>query len=117
MDDDVDVLRMIGSFLRDFGYNVLEAQSAFEAALASAEFQGRIDLLLTDLNLGSNLGTDLATLLGITKPSIKVLVITGRAGFEHNDTLAVRGQHFPCLGKPFTRAQLQERITKVLGQP
>jgi len=116
VDDDIDVLRMTGTFLRDFGYTVLEAQSAFEAALASAEFRGQIDLLLTDLDLGSNLGTDLAVLLGITKPSLKVLVISGRAGLGLNDTLTVRDQRFPCLGKPFTRAQLQQRITEVLGR-
>ena len=88
VDDDLDVLQMTGGFLRDFGYTVLEAHSAFEGALVSAHCQGRIDLLLTDLDLGSNLGTDFASLLLVMKPSLKVLVVSGRNGLEN--TLSVR---------------------------
>ena len=114
VDDDLDVLQLTGGFLRDFGYTVLEAQSAFEGALVSAQCQGRIDLLLTDLDLGSNLGTDLASLLLVMKPSLKVLVVSGQNGLEN--TLSVGNQQFPCLGKPFTRRELQQRITEVLGR-
>jgi hypothetical protein len=62
--------------------------------------------------LGANLGTDLAILPSIVRPSVKVLVISGRAGLT--GTLHVKDQQFPCLGKPFTRLQLQQRITDIL---
>src|SRR5579871_5122143 len=76
-DDNVNVLHVTAAVLRDCGYAVLLAQNALEAALVSARCAGQIDLLLTDFNLGTNLGTDLAVLFQIVHPAIKVLIISG----------------------------------------
>jgi CheY-like chemotaxis protein len=115
VDDDVEILRMVAGFLKDFGYAVQEAQSAIEAALVLSQLRGRIDMLITDLDLGTDLGTELAAQLVIAKPSLKVLVISGRVG--PGETLTFEDHRFPCLRKPFTRTDLQKRIQDVLGTP
>jgi CheY-like chemotaxis protein len=115
VDDDVEILRMVAGFLGDFGYAVWEAQSPIEALLVLSQLQGRIDMLLTDLDLGTGLGTELAAQLVVAKPSLKVLVVSGSV--VTGDTLTFEDHRFPCLRKPFTRTQLQKRIQDVLGTP
>ena len=115
VDDDVEILRMVAGFLKDLGFAVQEAQSPFEALLILSQLQGRIDMLLTDLDLGTALGTELAAQLLVAKPSLKVLVVSGRVGL--GDTLSFENHRFPCLRKPFTRTELQKRIQDVLGTP
>lgn len=116
-DDDGDVLQVTAALLRDCGYAVLLAQNALEAALVSAQCPGPIDLLLTDFDLGSNLGTDLATLFQIVRPAVKVLITSG-SELDGGNTLVMKDRRFSFLRKPYTRDQLVRRINEVMaGSP
>jgi two-component system cell cycle sensor histidine kinase/response regulator CckA len=112
-DDDPDVLQATAQLLRDCGYAVLSAQSALEAAMVSAQCPGPIDLLLTDFDLGSNLGTELVSLLQIVRPSLRVLITSGHP--DLGGTLVVKDRQFTCLQKPFTKDQLVTRIAEVMA--
>jgi DNA-binding NtrC family response regulator len=113
VDDNVSLLKLICTFLEEFGHAVVKAQSAAEAELVFARAEGQINLLITDLNLGDGLGIDRASRCTIRKPSLEVLVISGR--LESNVTLAVGERRFQCLSKPFTKHQLLQQVGELLS--
>jgi CheY-like chemotaxis protein len=64
--DDLDTLRkMIREFLGSLGMEVLEASNATEAIHIGRSHPGRIDLLLTDLEMPGMSGWESATFLPI----------------------------------------------------
>ena len=112
VDDDEQVRALALEVLRQQGYIVLEAASGEEALrLADESGDGKIHLLLTDVDLPSLNGPETARRIQASRPKIKVLYISGdyRAVTElgvHSDTL---------LRKPFTMAELVQRVRSVLG--
>jgi DNA-binding NtrC family response regulator len=62
------------------GLAVIECANAESAALALDQFGSEIDLLITDVNLGSGMsGTELATLAQHKLPGVSIIVISGEA--------------------------------------
>lgn len=115
VEDNALLLKMVSIFLAQLGHTVMKAESALEAELAFAGVQGRIDVLLTDLDLGDGFGTDLAVRFKTIVPSLKVLLMSGRSAF--GETLSVGQEEFPCLAKPFTRKQLTQRLAELMDEP
>lgn len=115
VDDDAQALQVTGAMLRDCGYAVLVAQSALEAVL-SAQRLGRIDLVVTDFDLGSNLGTDLAALLQIVQPLVKVLILSSSCQPEAGDEALPNDRQFHFLRKPFTKGELIHRIDNLIAK-
>jgi DNA-binding NtrC family response regulator len=115
VDNNAQVLQETAALLRDCGYAVLVAQSALEAAIVAAQRSGRIDLVLTDFDLGSNLGTDLAALLQIVQPSVRVLITSSSCQPDVGDTPLTSDRQFHFLRKPFTRDQLIGRIGNLIA--
>jgi len=115
VDDDAQVLNATGALLQESGYAVLVAQSALEAAIVSAQCSRRIALVLTDFDLGNNLGTDLAALLQIVQPSVKVLIISSSCQPDVGDAPLTSERQFHFLRKPFTKDQLIGRIGHLIA--
>lgn len=114
-DDDVirDVARRV---LERQGFAVLVAADA-EAAMGLADrHPGHIHLLITDLLLPGVGGRELSARLGIHRPAIRVLYMSGSA-----DSSVVRhrvlqpGTEF--LEKPFSPALLVRTVRRVMGIP
>src|ERR1700675_4204901 len=78
VEDEVLVRMALAETLRDEGYSVLEAANADEAlgVLASAT---PLDVVLTDVNMPGSLdGVALGRYARMTKPALKVIVVSGR---------------------------------------
>jgi len=86
-------------------FNVLMATSAALALQQSKEFQGDIDLLLTDFEMPGMTGIELATAMTIDRPRLKVLMMSGFVG---GMLILNEGWHF--LPKPFIPSQLHALI-------
>ena len=112
VEDESAVRRVARRALELQGYTVLEAgdgQAALEIARAH-----EIDLLLTDVMMPGILGTSLAERLRVTDPDLPVLFMSG-----HTDGIVGDGlldPDTPFIGKPFTPAQLAQRVREALDK-
>jgi CheY-like chemotaxis protein len=116
VEDEEDVRRFTASLLEDLGYRTLVAADA-RAAMAILEREANVDLLFTDVGLphGVN-GRQLADQAVARRPGLKVLFTTAytRNAIVHHGRLD-RGVEL--IAKPFTRAELAEKLRKILGEP
>lgn len=115
--DDEDSLRtVIVDLLSHLGYCTLSAANAQDAMELAMEYQGRIDLLLTDVVMHPLTGPALAEKLMRARPEMKVIFISGYA----NASLAPDGVLKPgtvLVNKPFTMKILSAKLREVLGNP
>lgn len=113
VEDDHDVRSITITFLRALGYTVDAAISA-EAALELVARRNDIDLVLSDVVLGSGMsGVALAQALELTNPGLPVLLTSG---YEHQtlQQLGVPSGHFEFLRKPYRREQLASLLRRKL---
>lgn len=112
VEDNDDVRAFTTDTLRDFGFHVVEAVDASEA-LKILDRNRRVDLMFTDIGLPGLNGRELAATVQRRYPRVRMLFTSGYAqmpGATGSSALA----DIPLLSKPFTRAQLYERIVAVL---
>jgi two-component system, cell cycle sensor histidine kinase and response regulator CckA len=116
VEDEMQVRELSRRVLERSGYTVLAATDA-EAAMAIADrHPGHIHLLITDMILPRVSGRELAARLGIHRPAIKVLYVSGtsdEAIARHR--LLAPGTEF--LEKPFSIDGLLRKVRQVLGDP
>jgi PAS domain S-box-containing protein len=113
-EDEDDVRELLSDMLAAHGYTVLQANSPADAVVRSADFNRKIDLLLTDVVMPGGTGPDLARRLEATRPTMKVLYMSGypdQGAAQHS----VLDPGAPFLQKPFTRDVLLERVRELLG--
>ena len=112
-EDEDDVRELIQDMLAAHGYEVLAARDPADAMIRASAFQGKIDLLLTDVVMPGGNGRDLARRLTATRPGTKVLYISGYP--EHGaQPGSVLEPGAPFLAKPFTREVLLQKIRELL---
>jgi CheY-like chemotaxis protein len=104
--DDQDVVRdVIRLTLEGAGYTVLEAASP-NAAIELVRDEGSIDLLVTDVVMPEMDAFELADRIATEVPGIRILYTSG-----YTDA----GAEGPFIQKPFTPAQLVEKVSAVLA--
>lgn len=110
-DDDV-VRKLVHRSLVDYGYTVLTAISAQEAVRFCERHKGTIHMLITDAVLSETTGRELANQVGILRPKIKVMFMSGYA-----DDAVDHGAHVPgktFIQKPFTPEALARKVREAL---
>jgi CheY-like chemotaxis protein len=115
VEDEEDVREGIARLLADHAYNVVSAPDGAEALRMVAEFDGAIDLLLTDLVMPGMSGGELAETLLLERPGIGVLFMSGypQGLSEESYTPAAEG----VLSKPFTERGLLEAVRESIASP
>ncbi len=112
-EDDAAVRQLICDTLRSLGYVVIEAATPRDAIRLAAQYQSRIDLILTDIIMPEINGIELASTLLGSRPEMKVLFTSGYA----NQTIQAGkpvSSHQNFLPKPFTPAILGRKVRQVL---
>jgi PAS domain S-box-containing protein len=115
VEDEHSVRGLTRRILAKAGYTVLSAPDAHEALRVSAEYQSRIDLLLTDVIMSGPSGPRLAETLSGLRPDLAVLFMSG----YNEDTIVRQGVLRPgvaYLQKPFTPAGLLRRVRDTLDR-
>jgi signal transduction histidine kinase/ActR/RegA family two-component response regulator len=115
VEDDPAVRRLTVTILRDLGYQVQEANTAFEA-LAAIRKQIRFDLVLTDVIMPQMSGKELSDQIKIALPQTKVLLMSGYT----DDALAHHGvldESLSFLEKPFSPVGLARKVREVIDSP
>ncbi|MGD2216553.1 MAG: PAS domain S-box protein, partial [Gemmatimonadales bacterium] len=81
-EDEDSVRRLARRILEDVGYTVLEAREATEALTISEDWDGSVDLLLTDVVMPELNGRELAERLAVRRPGMQILYISGYTDHE-----------------------------------
>ena len=111
VDDEALVRALSRRMLESAGYEVYEAADGVEAIAKLARL-GRIDAVVTDLQMPNMDGFALAMHLARRSPPIPTLIISG---FDHHpDKVAALG---PLLPKPFSLEQLVANVEQMLSPP
>jgi two-component system, cell cycle sensor histidine kinase and response regulator CckA len=107
--DDQDVVRdVIKLSLESAGYRVLEAATPSEAIALARDAGAEVDLLVTDVVMPEMDAFELADRITCELPTVRILYTSG-----YTDAAA----EGPFIQKPFTPAQLIEKVGAVLATP
>lgn len=115
-EDEEEVRTVIRDILVAEGHTVLTAGHAPAALELAHNFDGRIDLLVSDVVMPGMSGRELAERLLATRPGMKVLYISGYAA-SFLSTHGQLGDGVAFLAKPFTRSILAGKVRAILGEP
>ena len=114
VEDDVLVRTVLAAYLRECGFDVVEAGSADEA-IRVLEAGIRVDIVFSDVNMpGSMDGFGLAQWLRRERPGLKIILTTGagRTAKEADELC----EHGPILAKPYNHADLERRLRALLAR-
>ena len=108
--DDEDAIRWVARrFLEADGWAVLEAADGLDALHLIERLTGRLDLVVTDLNMPRVTGRELAEVLSVFRPGLPVLGVTGFLSAVNHD------RRLPILPKPFTAGSLLQAVRMACG--
>lgn len=112
VEDDPEVRDIVGTMLRDLGYDVVEAAGSADALSAVRASARRIQLLVADVMMPGATGPELAERLRHEVPGLKVLFMSGYN--EDGTAENVERAEAAFIRKPFTRLALARRVREVL---
>ena len=113
VDDTKEILGMVVETLENANFHVLSAGNGPDALKLGAETEGKIHLVLSDVDMPEMSGPDLGQLLKKTRPDIHVMLMSGGA----DGNLLVLNYGWAFIQKPFIPKKLVEMITEVLHSP
>lgn len=111
VDDDLDMLHLMGVRLSAAGYQVSSAESG-EAALISFR-RNRPQMVVTDLRMGEMDGLALFDHLQAEAPTMPVIILTAH-GTIPDAVAATRRGVFSFLTKPFDGQELMRRVADAI---
>jgi len=116
VEDDASLRALAARVLESSGYNVLLARNGVEALALCAGYQGRIDLVASDVVMPEMSGRPLVEKLAETRSETKVLFMSG---YTDDDVMrrGVLDGRTAFIQKPFTATQFARKVRDVLDQP
>jgi len=112
-EDETSVRSVVKRVLERGGYTVVDAPSGEVALERAEEWEGKLDLLLTDMNMEAMGGLELAKRLLAERSGLRVLYMSGFTADE-SVTRATLGPDAGFIGKPFTPLELLEAVREAL---
>jgi two-component system, cell cycle sensor histidine kinase and response regulator CckA len=108
VEDDAAVRGLAREVLQEQGYTVLPAANGEEALQIVETYQGRIDLLMTDVIMPGMAGDELVEHLRLQLPDLKVVFVSGYA----SDAIPkiMPDEHTAFLQKPFPVEDLVRKV-------
>jgi two-component system cell cycle sensor histidine kinase/response regulator CckA len=116
VEDEGQVRELVQEILQAEGYTVLTAANGEEGLRLCTEYDGPIDLLLTDVVMPGLSGPEMAQCILPVHPTIKVVFMSGYA----SDAIGIHGVLDPgtaFLQKPFTPDILIGKVRETLDTP
>ena len=113
-DDDDDLRRLMVQVLSRNGYQVLVAESGERALDVARDFDGAIDLLVSDVEMSELTGPELAASLQRVNPALRILLTSGTAEATVLRDLVPGTSAF--LPKPFRPSALIDQVHDLLSR-
>ncbi len=113
VEDEPTILKMGKKMIRSLGYTVLSAERPETAVQLAAAYDGRIDLLLTDVVMPEMNGRDLALQVAENQPGLKILYMSGYTA----DVIARHGvldKEVQFIQKPFSFKDLAVKLRRAI---
>lgn len=113
VEDDINVLKMTVTMLKKLGYKVVATGKPHEAVRLAHEYNGNIELLLTDVIMPEMNGKELVNNMLSIYPDIKILFMSGYTAdiIGHHGVLDKGVQY---IQKPFSRKALGAAVRNAL---
>ena len=115
VDDEVFVLEIVEAFVEQLGHKVLLASSGHEALKIVREYEGKVDLLLTDMIMPKMIDLELAETVVTDNPDRKVIFMSAclqPAIDSRNTPLFANG----FIQKPFSANTITTHVKKALNE-
>jgi CheY-like chemotaxis protein len=113
VEDETMVRMPIAEYLRDCGYNVVEAGDANEA-IAAMDPVSPVSIVFSDVRMPGQMdGFGLAEWFRSHYPGVPVLLTSGYNGGRSLSAAAIPGVRF--IEKPYSQTQVARRIAALLG--
>jgi DNA-binding NtrC family response regulator len=113
VDDNESVLQCVVAILKHANFQVISADSGADAIEVAKATEGRIDMLLSDVDMPLMSGPDLGATLKETRPDLHVMLMSG--GVDGN--LLVLNYGWAFIQKPFVATKLVQMMLDVLHSP
>lgn len=110
--DEQGLRTAVREFLRSTGYIVLEASNGMEALQICGDYQGHIDLLLTDYIMPGLSGPGLGTLAIKQQPTLRIICMSGYT--DRITQVPDSCKTITFLQKPFSLSMLAQTVRHVL---
>ncbi len=115
VEDEPMVRELATDILKEYGFVILQAADADEAAAATERHAGKIDLLITDLVLPGRNGLEVARAFSAARPGIPILFMSGYP--EEVVIHLCRGDASKSfLQKPIRPSILLSRVREILAR-
>lgn len=114
VEDEESVLNLTKDMLEIMGYKVLTARYVEQALQTAREYDGKIDLLLTDVVMPNTNGKELSEKIRDLRPGVKCLFMSGYTA----DIIARHGiieEGIMIISKPFSLKELSATVREALG--
>jgi two-component system, cell cycle sensor histidine kinase and response regulator CckA len=116
VDDEVPIVEISTSILKNFGYKTLKAFNGLEALEMYKQNKGNVDLIITDLTMPKMSGTNLAKEVIKLDPKAKIILCSGFASSQIiTDLKEVGIKEF--IQKPLIASIFLNTVRKVLDTP
>lgn len=115
MEDETQILEITKKMIEKIGYRVLPANNPNEELEIVKNYNGKINLLITDVVMPDMNGLLLARMIKSIYPDLKVIFMSGYTTNVINHEGIINKEYY-YLQKPFDIATLSEKIHQVLGK-
>jgi DNA-binding NtrC family response regulator len=113
VDDNKEIRDMVALVLEGANFHVISAGNGADALKLAAETDGKIHLVLSDVDMPQMSGPDLGQSLKSTRPDMHVMLMSGGA----DGNLLVLNYGWAFIQKPFVPKKLVEMVNDVLHSP
>lgn len=112
VEDEPAILKLTTMMLKGLGHTVIAVGSPSKAIQIATEFEGRFDLLITDVVMPEMNGRDLAQRISTIHSGIKCLFMSGYTSDVIYSHGVQEGVYF--LQKPFSMKDMEEKVRDAL---
>jgi len=115
VDDELPVLNYTTRALKQIGYKVISADHPFKALALCDQYEGDIDLLVSDVVMPEMNGFQLSEACKEKRPEINVLFISGYTENSYTQ-LGATGIVHSFIPKPFTVETISQKVRDILDK-
>ena len=115
VDDEPEIVDIIGAHLKSHGYRVYEFTNAVEAFQEFQQQPKKYDLVLTDMTMPFMTGSALAQKMMDIRPDLPIILLTGHSDLVNREKAMAMGIN-TYLEKPINKKMLLSAVSRLLDQ-